>query len=83
MRLRGARQPTTAQPLLDPLSKRELEVLQLIARGASNPEIAEELVLAVETVKRHVYNIFSKLGAKNRIQALAGARALGLLSQEP
>ena len=55
----------------------------MIARGASNPEIAEELVLAVETVKRHVYNIFSKLGAKNRIQALAGARALGLLSQEP
>jgi LuxR family maltose regulon positive regulatory protein len=57
-------------------------VLQLIARGASNPEIAEKLVLAVEAVKRHVYNIFSKLGAKNRIQALARARTLGLIEDE-
>ena len=57
-------------------------MLQLIARGASNPEIAEKLVLAVETVKRHVYNIFSKLGAKNRIQALTRARALGLIEDE-
>jgi LuxR family maltose regulon positive regulatory protein len=72
----------TVRPLLDPLTKRELDVLQLIARGASNPEIAEKLVLAVETVKRHVYNIFSKLGAKNRIQALARARALGLIEDE-
>ncbi len=78
-----AGQPTTAQPLLDPLSKRELEVLRLIGRGASNPEIAQELVLAVDTVKRHVYNIFSKLGVNNRIQALALARALGLLPEEP
>ena len=57
-------------------------MLQLIARGASNPKIAEKLVLAVETVKRHVYNIFSKLGAKNRIQALTRARALGLIEDE-
>ena len=78
-----AGQPTTAQPLLDPLSKRELEVLRLIGRGASNPEIAQELVLAVDMVKRHVYNIFSKLGVNNRIQALARARALGLLPEEP
>lgn len=73
---------TTTQPLLDPLSKRELDVLQLIVRGASNPEIAEELVLALDTVKRHVYNIFSKLAVKNRIQAVTRARALGLLSEE-
>ncbi len=76
-------QRTTAQPLLEPLSERELEVLRLVARGASNPEIARELVLSVDTVKRHVYHIFSKLGVKNRIEALARAHALGLLSEEP
>jgi len=54
----------------------------LIARGDSNPEIAGELVLSVDTVKRHVYNIFSKLGVRNRIQAVARARDLGLLSEE-
>ncbi len=75
-------QRTMAQPMLDPLSERELEVLQLIARGASNPEIAGELVLSVDTVKRHVYHIFSKLGVKNRILALTRARELGLLSEE-
>jgi len=78
-----AGQRTTAQPLLDPLSARELEVLQLLARGDSNPEIAEVLVLSVQTVKSYVCNIFSKLGVKNRVQAVARARALGLLSEEP
>ena len=73
---------TTAQPLLDPLSERELEVLQLIARGDSNPEIAKELVLSVDTIKRHVYNIFSKMGVKKRIKAVARAHDLGLLSEE-
>jgi LuxR family maltose regulon positive regulatory protein len=77
-----AGQRATAQPLLDPLSERELEVLQLIARGDSNPEIAKELVLSVDTVKRHVYNIFSKLGVKKRIKALARAHDLGLLSEK-
>jgi LuxR family maltose regulon positive regulatory protein len=77
-----AGQRATAQPLLDPLSERELEVLQLIARGDSNPEIAKELVLSVDTVKRHVYNIFPKLGVKNRVKAVAQARTLGLLFEE-
>ena len=77
-----AGQRATAQPLLDALSERELEVLQLIARGDSNPEIAKELVLSVDTVKRHVYNIFSKLGVKKRIKALARAHDLGLLSEK-
>jgi len=75
-------QRTTAQPLLDPLSARELDVLPLIASGASNPEIAEKLVLSIDTVKRHVSNIFSKLGVKNRVLAVARARALGLLSEQ-
>jgi len=52
-------------------------------RGDSNPEIAEELMLSVDTVKRHVYNIFSKLGVKKCIQAVAKARNLGLLSEDP
>jgi ATP/maltotriose-dependent transcriptional regulator MalT len=68
-----------SQPLLDPLSTRELEVLSLLARGASNQEIAEDLVVAVDTVKRHVSNILSKLGASNRTQAVMRARDLDLL----
>lgn len=67
------------QPLIEPLSDRELEVLQLMATGASNQEIAEALVIAVNTVKRHARNIFDKLGVENRTQAVARARALGLL----
>jgi len=65
--------------LLDPLSVRELEVLHLIAIGDSNYEIAEQLVVAVSTVKRHVSNIFSKLGVTNRTQAVARSREFGIL----
>ena len=71
------------QPLVEPLSERELEVLQQIARGDSNQQIAEVLVIALDTVKRHVTHIFEKLGVHNRVQAVARARALGLLSDEP
>jgi LuxR family maltose regulon positive regulatory protein len=71
------------QPLVEPLSERELEVLHLVARGDSNQEIAEVLVIALDTVKRHVTHIFEKLGVNNRVQAVARARALGLLSDEP
>ena len=68
------------QPLLDPLSICELEVLHLLAQDASNQEIAGELVVTVDTVKRHVSNILSKLGANNRTQAVTHARDLGMLS---
>jgi LuxR family maltose regulon positive regulatory protein len=74
-------EPIVAQ-LLDPLSERELEVLQLLARGASNQEIGRKLMIAVDTVKRHVSQIFSKLGVKNRLQAVRRARLLGLLAEE-
>jgi LuxR family maltose regulon positive regulatory protein len=67
------------QVLPDPLSERELEVLHLMSEGASNNDIAEQLVIAVSTVKRHVTNIFSKLGVSNRTQAVAKARQYGLL----
>jgi LuxR family maltose regulon positive regulatory protein len=65
--------------LVEPLSKRELEVLQLIAEGLSNPEIASRLYLSLNTVKVHSRNIYGKLGVHNRTQAVAKARALGVL----
>jgi ATP/maltotriose-dependent transcriptional regulator MalT len=77
------RAPETQNSLVEPLSVRELEVFHLMARGSANQEIAEELVLALNTVKRHVSNIIAKLGAANRTQAVAQGRALGLLSDEP
>ncbi|MBK8903961.1 MAG: AAA family ATPase [Anaerolineaceae bacterium] len=64
---------------LERLSDRELEVLRLVADGASNREIADELFLAVTTVKKHISNIMSKLNASSRTQAVAEARTLGLL----
>ncbi|HEY7506420.1 MAG TPA: LuxR C-terminal-related transcriptional regulator, partial [Nitrososphaera sp.] len=64
--------------LLEPLSKREVEVLQLMAGGASNQDIAEALIIAVTTAKKHVSNIIRKLGVDNRTQAVAKGRNLGL-----
>jgi LuxR family maltose regulon positive regulatory protein len=68
-----------AQSLIEPLSRREIEVLQLIAQGLSNQEISERLVLALETVKGYNKNIFGKLQVRRRTEAVARARALGLL----
>lgn len=70
---------TITEPLLDPLSERELQVLQLIADGASNLEIAHKLVIAYDTVKRHVSHIFLKLGVENRLQAIQRAQELNLI----
>jgi LuxR family maltose regulon positive regulatory protein len=72
----------STRSLPDPLSERELEVLRLLTRGASNQEIAQELAIVVDTVKRHVSQVFSKLGVKNRVQAVMQARTLGLLGEE-
>jgi LuxR family maltose regulon positive regulatory protein len=75
-----ARARTVAVPgLVEPVSSRELEVLRLLAAGRQNQEIAEELVVALSTVKKHVTHILDKLGAANRTQATARARELGLL----
>ncbi len=68
------------QPLIDPLSPRELEVLQLIAQGLSNREISERLFLALDTVKGHNRRIFEKLGVKNRTQAVNKANSLKIIS---
>jgi DNA-binding NarL/FixJ family response regulator len=65
--------------LVEPLSERELEILALIARGASNKEIADQLYIAEGTVKNHVTHILGKLGVRDRTQAALRARELGLL----
>ena len=65
--------------LVEPLSERELEVLQLIAEGLTNPEIASRLFLSLNTVKAHTRNIYGKLDVHSRTQAVARARALGVL----
>jgi LuxR family maltose regulon positive regulatory protein len=67
------------QPPTEPLSQRELEVLQLIAQGLSNSEISERLFLALDTVKGHNRKIFEKLQVQRRTEAVARARELGLL----
>ncbi|MBU3916372.1 LuxR C-terminal-related transcriptional regulator [bacterium] len=67
------------QPLIEPLSQRELEVLRLIAQGLSNDEIRKRLFLALSTVKGHNRNIFGKLQVQRRTEAIARARELGLL----
>ena len=69
--------PVAESELVEPLSERELEVLQLIAEGLTNREIASRLFLSLNTVKAHTRNIYGKLGTHNRTQAVARARALG------
>jgi LuxR family maltose regulon positive regulatory protein len=64
--------------LVEALTKREREILELIGTGASNQDIAHALVLARDTIKKHVYHIFGKLGVKNRIQAVVKAQVLNL-----
>ena len=69
----------TAQPLVEPLSERELQVLPLLAAGLSNRAIAAELAVTLGTIKKHLNNIFGKLAVSSRTQAIAHARELGLL----
>ena len=68
-----------APGLIEPLTGRELEVLRLIAAGRSNQRIAHDLVVALDTVKKHVTHVLAKLGAANRTEAVARARQLGLI----
>jgi DNA-binding NarL/FixJ family response regulator len=71
--------PKSSQPLLEPLSSRELEILGLVATGASNREIAAKLFIAEGTVKNHLTNILGKLGVRDRTQAALKAKELGLI----
>jgi LuxR family maltose regulon positive regulatory protein len=78
----GEQSPVTVDEmiiLVEPISRRELDVLRLIGEGCSNQDIARQLVLSLHTVKKHISNIFSKLGVKSRTQAIARARELKLL----
>ena len=72
---------TVTQPL-NPLSEREREVLHLLAQGATNQEIGQKLMIAIDTVKRHVSQILSKLEVKSRLQAVRQAQALNLLDED-
>ena len=79
-----ARHPLTlisapSPPLIEPLTERELELLRLVAAGYSNKQIAQELFLAVGTVKKHLNNIFGKLEVGSRTQAIIRAQELDLL----
>jgi LuxR family maltose regulon positive regulatory protein len=68
-----------AQSLIEPLSARELEVLRLIEAGCSNQQIAAKLFISIPTVKRHISNIYAKLGVESRTQAISQGRELGLV----
>jgi len=65
--------------LVEPLSEREREVLGLLAKGLTNPEIAARLFLSPNTIKVHARNLYGKLGVHNRTQAVVRARDLGIL----
>jgi DNA-binding NarL/FixJ family response regulator len=71
--------PSPAVALAEPLSPREMEILRLVATGASNREIADTLVIAEGTVKNHLTNILGKLTVKDRMQAVLKAREYGLI----
>jgi LuxR family maltose regulon positive regulatory protein len=71
---------TAAAGLPEPLSAREYDVLRLLAAGHTNQEIAARLVVALSTVRTHLQHIYAKLGVRNRVEAIAKARALGIIA---
>jgi len=75
----GRRVAQTVPGLVEQLTSRELEVLGMLAAGTPNQVIAEQLFVALDTVKKHVSHILGKLGAANRTEAVARARDLGLI----
>jgi LuxR family maltose regulon positive regulatory protein len=76
---RGYPDLSPSSNLIEPLSTRETEILTLIAKGLTNQEIANQLVISLRTVKWHTSNIYGKLGVKNRTEAAAQGRELGIL----
>jgi LuxR family maltose regulon positive regulatory protein len=75
-----ASRPPQPPALVEPLTQREQEVLHLLAAGASNREIAAQLVISLATAKKHVSNLLGKLNAESRTQAIARARERSLLA---
>ena len=78
---RSDRRPGDQRVFFADIRKAELEVLQVIAEGLSNQEVANQLYLSLHTVKIHARNIYAKLGVKDCTQAVAKGRTLGILSQ--
>jgi DNA-binding NarL/FixJ family response regulator len=78
-RLSGPKTAVPQQDLIEPLSERELEILGVLASGASNREIANKLFITEGTVKNHITNILGKLGVRDRTQAALKAKELGLI----
>jgi DNA-binding NarL/FixJ family response regulator len=75
--------PSVSDPqkiLPDPLSTREIEILRYVATGASNKEIADTLVISEGTVKNHLSSILSKLGVRDRMQAVLKAKEYGIIT---
>jgi LuxR family maltose regulon positive regulatory protein len=70
----------TSVNLVEPLSEREREILRLVADGLSNSQLADKLIVTVGTVKKHLNNIYGKLGVASRTQAIVRGRELGLLA---
>ena len=75
----GHGRATAPQGIVEPLTSRELEVLEMLAAGRSNQAIARELVVTLDTVKKHVSHVLGKLGAASRTEAVARARQLDLI----
>ncbi len=73
-------EPAADQPLIEPLTPRELEILDLISQRLGNREIGERLHIAPGTVKRHAHGIYGKLGVHDRWLAVEKARGLGILA---
>lgn len=73
------RPPASVEPIAERLSKREIDVLRLLAAGRSTREIARALVIAESTVKMHLKHLYGKLAVHNRIQAIVQAQVLQLL----
>ena len=69
------------QPLIEPLSERELEVLRLLESDLDGPDIARELTVSLATVRTHTRNVYAKLGVNSRRAAVSRAAELGLLSR--
>jgi LuxR family maltose regulon positive regulatory protein len=89
--IRACQPPDAARPaaggpgsrmagMIEPLTSREMEVLELLAAGSPNKRIADHMVVTVDTVKKHVTHVLAKLGAANRTEAVARARELGLIT---
>ena len=78
-RMSGAKTADPQEELVEPLSERELEILRVLATGASNREIANQLYITEGTVKNHVTNILGKLGVRDRTQAALKAKEMGLI----